>query len=378
MAALSILQRTSSRWKDVVDGTPSLWTIISATFPEDVNRTSLVRSGFSPIVIYFPGGSWSITPPFPEFLQIIEPHLFRCSSFALRIAPEVVDEVPLLSSLRLVTLKIEIDLEPTWLPGEPVPFSTEIEISNETFENIQAIDFTQVPMDWSWTLEHLRGLRTLALNGVYDDTITHEHVFSVLVASPGLETLTICDMRIGESPSSLSPPTESISLPQLQSITLMTDGRLTNDLLRRIRPPPDVTELDIRPTHFPSHVATTFWHETMGLWVPVVQQLYVDSDDPVFRLISHGVCRLETYSDYSVFLEFQGLSIAAALRWIHDVIGPVAEVNDGLGRLKMSVHGPAFEDHEVLEILKKLPGLTEISVEPVDDLTRPSLDALFN
>ncbi|KAG8907317.1 hypothetical protein FRC00_011978 [Tulasnella sp. 408] len=242
------------------------------------------------------------------------------------------------------------------MPGDAVPFPKEIEISNEAFETIRAIDLTQVPMNWRRTLEHVRGLRTLALNGVYDDAITHEQIFNVLVASPGLESLTIGDMRIGDSPFSLSSPTESISLPQLRSITLMTDGRLTNNLLRRIRPPPDVTELDIRPTHFPSNVATTFWYETMGPWFPV------------------GVCRLETYSDYCVFIEFQGLSMAAALRWIHDVIGPV---DDGPGRLQISVHGPAFEDHDVLEILPTFPGLTGILVQPVDDLILPSLDALF-
>ncbi|KAG8916165.1 hypothetical protein FRC00_000504, partial [Tulasnella sp. 408] len=361
MAALSILRRISTVWKDVVDGTPSLWTIISATFPEDVNRTSLVRSGSSPIVIYFPGGSWSSAPPFREFLQSIEPHLYRCSSLALRIDPEVVDEVPNLSSLRLVALKIEIDVDPTWMPGDALPYSREIEISDEALGIIRAVDFNQVPIDWRRTLEHLKGLRTLVLDGVYDNSITHEHVFNVLVASPGLENLTICDMRIADSQSSLSPPTESISLPQLLSITLMTDGCLTNDLMRIIRPPPDVIELDIRPRNFPSNIAMPFWYETMGPWVPTVQQLYVDSDRPVFHLIPQGECRLATYSDYIVFIEFKGLSMSAALLWIHHVIGPVTDVDGGPEGLQISIHDPDFEDHEVLAILQTMPAVTEIS-----------------
>ncbi|KAG9040756.1 hypothetical protein FS837_000227 [Tulasnella sp. UAMH 9824] len=377
MAALSILRRISTMWKDVVDGTPSLWTIISATFPEDVNRASLFRSGSSPIVIYFPGGRWSKTPPFRDFLQIIEPHLHRCSSLAFRIDPEVVDEVPPLSSLRLTALKIEIDVDPTLMPGDALPYSREIEISNEVLGNIRAVDFNQVPIDWRRTLEHLKGLRRLVLDGVYINTITHEHIFDVLVASPGLETLTICDMRIVDSPSSLSPPTESISLPQLRSIILMTGGCLTNDLMRRILPPPDVTELDIRPTNFPSD-ATPFWYETIAPWVPAVQQLYVDSERPAFHLTPQGECSLATYSEYFVFIEFKGLSMAAALLWIHDVIGPLTDVDGGPEGLQISVHGPAFDDHGVLAILQTIPGLTEISVEPVDDLTRPSLDALFD
>ncbi|KAG9040755.1 hypothetical protein FS837_000226 [Tulasnella sp. UAMH 9824] len=378
MVALSILRRISTTWKDVVDGTPSLWTIISATFPEDVIRASLARSGSSPIVIYFPGGRWSNTPPFPEFLQTIGPHVHRCSSLAFRIDPEVVDEVPPLSSLRLAALKIEIDLDATWMPGDTVPYSRGIEISNEALGNIRAVDFNQVPIDWRRTLEHLRNLRTLALDGVYDNTITHEHIFDVLVASPGLEALTIRDMRIVDSPSSLSPPTESISLPQLRSIIFMTDGCLTNDLMRRILPPPGVNELDIRPTNFPSEAATPFWCETMAPWFPAVQQLYVDSDRPVFHLAAQGECSLATYSEYFVLIGFKGLSMAAALQWIHDVIGPVAYVDGGPEGLQISVHGPAFEDHGVLAILQTIPGLSEISVRPVDDLTRPSLEALFN
>ncbi|KAG9040469.1 hypothetical protein FS837_000572 [Tulasnella sp. UAMH 9824] len=174
MAALYILRRVSTIWKEIVDGAPSLWTVICASFPENVIRTSLVRSGSSPLMIFFPGRT-----AFREFLLIIEPHLHRCSTLALRIDSELVDTVPSLSPLRLVALKIRIDVHYTRIPREVIPFKREIEISNEALENIRAVDLTRAPMDWARTLEHLRGLRSLALGGVYDNTITVEQILSV-------------------------------------------------------------------------------------------------------------------------------------------------------------------------------------------------------
>ncbi|KAG8914293.1 hypothetical protein FRC01_004134 [Tulasnella sp. 417] len=228
MAALYVLRRVSTTWKGVVDHTPSLWAVISSAFPKDVNSTSLVRSGSVPLVICFPGAYWGTTPPFREFLPTIEPHLQRCSSLALRLGSELVDEVPSLSLQRLVALKIRIDVEPSWQPSDVIPFTSNIEISDEVLENIRDIDLTRVPMDWAKTLEHLVGLRTLSLDGIYDDAITQEQILGVLAASPGLETLILIDIEI-EDPLSSSPPSaKSISLPHLQSITLIADGLFIN------------------------------------------------------------------------------------------------------------------------------------------------------
>ncbi|KIO25920.1 hypothetical protein M407DRAFT_8145 [Tulasnella calospora MUT 4182] len=311
-------------------------------------------------------------------LELVE-FVLQCGSLALQLDLEFIDEVPCLSPLRLVALKIVIDMDPALQPAEIFPFTSDIEISEEALENIRAVDLTLVPMDWATTLEHLRGLRTLALDGVYDNTITQEQISSVLLASPGIETLTIVDMEIKDPPSSLSQSAEPISLPQLQSITLMTDGPSTNGLLRRIRPPPDMIEFDIRPKNFPSHdVATSFWQETMAPWVPVVQQLYVDSDKPGVRLLPQAASCLQASSEGLLVIEFNGLTMAGALLWIWYVIGAVADVEDGPAGFQIWTKDSAFESDGALEILQKLPGLTEISVEPANHFSRPSLEPLFN
>ncbi|KAG8956411.1 hypothetical protein FRC00_005009, partial [Tulasnella sp. 408] len=375
MAALYILRRVSTMWNDIVDGTPSLWAVICASFPENVICTSLVRSGSSPLVIYFPG-SWSITPAFREFLPSIEPHFHRCSSLALRIDSELVDSVPSLSTLRVVALKICIDVDPRWRPIDVIPFTKEIEISDEALENIRAVDFTQVPMDWTRTLEHLRGLRTLTLDGVYDDTITHEQILSALAASPCIETITISDMEIGDPPLGLCPSMEPISLPHLRFITLITGGAFTNGLLRRIRPSSELTKLEIRPKSFPPHVATSFWHETMVPWIPVVQRLCQSSSGPAVHLIHRTRCRLESHSGDHLSLDLGDLSQAAALRWIQDVISPVTDVEKW--GLELWAYGGPFGNDGVLETIQTMWGLTTIIISPVNRFFWSSLEALFN
>ncbi|KIO25921.1 hypothetical protein M407DRAFT_236278 [Tulasnella calospora MUT 4182] len=311
-------------------------------------------------------------------LELVE-FIFQCSSLALELGLEFVDEVPCLSHLRLVALKIFINVDPATRPADVIPFARKIEISDEALENIRAIDLTLFPMDWARTLEHLSGLRTLALDGVYDNTITQEQILSVLLASPNIETLTIIDMEIKGHPSSLSQPVEPISLPQLRAIALITDGSSTIGLLHRIRPPPDMIEFDIRPKDFPSHdVATSFWQETMAPWVPVVQRLYLDSDKPGVHLEPQAASCFQAFSKNILAIEFTDLTMAAALLWIQDVIGTVADVEDGPGGFQMWTKDSAFESDEVLAILQKMPGVTEISVEPANRLSRPSLEALFN
>ncbi|KAG9040757.1 hypothetical protein FS837_000228 [Tulasnella sp. UAMH 9824] len=359
MAALYILRRISTMWKDIVDGTPSLWAVICASFPENVNLGSLVRSGSSRLVIYFPGPSWSTGMAFREFLPIIEPHLHRCSSLALWIKSELVDSVPCLSPLPLVALKIRVDYER--LPREVIPLIREIEISDEALENIRAVDVTRVPMDWARTLEHLSGLRTLALGGVYDNTITVEQILSALVSAHSIESLTISEMEIGDS---LSPSTEPIYFPHLRAITLHTNGALTNGLLRRIGPSPAITKLDIRPTGFPSHVPMSFWHETMVPWIPVVQRLCQNSSGPTVYLAHRRSCMLESNSVYHLFIIFGHLSQVAALRWIQDVISPVTDIDNG--GLQLRVSGAAFENEGVLETIQTMRDLTAIIVSPVD------------
>ncbi|KIO25919.1 hypothetical protein M407DRAFT_8144 [Tulasnella calospora MUT 4182] len=272
-----------------------------------------------------------------------------------------------------------MDVDPALRPADVIPFTKDIEISDEALENIRAVDLTLTPMDWARTLEHLGGLRTLALGGVYDDTITQEQILSVLLASPNIEILTIIDMEIKDPPSSLSQSVEPISLPQLRSITLMTNGPSTNGLLLRIRPPPDMIELDIRPKDFPSDdVATSFWHETMAPWVPVVQQLYLDSDKSGVHLIPQETSCLQAFSEGHFIIEFTDLTMAAALLWIQNVIGAVADVEDGPAGFQMWTKDSALENEGVLAILQTMPGLTELLVEPANYLSRPSLETLFN
>ncbi|KAG9040468.1 hypothetical protein FS837_000571 [Tulasnella sp. UAMH 9824] len=375
MATLYGLRCVSKMWKNMVDGMPSLWTIICASFPENVIRTSLVRSGSSPLVIYFPGprARRSITPAFREFFPIIEEHLHRCRSLAWWTDSELVDCVPSLSPLRLVALKIRIDVDSIWFPRDVIPFAREIEISDEALENIRALDLTRAPMDWARTLEHLRGLRTLALTGVYDNTITIEQILSALVSSPSIEALTISDIEIGDP---LSPPMEPIFFPHLRSITLHADGALTNALLRRIGPSSEITELDIRPTGLPSLVPTSSWHETMVPWIPVVQRLCQNSSGPTVHLAHRTGCRLQSNSEYHLVIDFLNLSQAAALRWIQDAIISDRDVENG--GLQLLVNGAAFESAGVLEIIQTMWGITGIIASPVNRLFGPSLEALLD
>ncbi|KAG8955774.1 hypothetical protein FRC00_005281 [Tulasnella sp. 408] len=242
---------------------------------------------------------------------------------------DLIGSVPSLSPLRLVALKIRTDPSHIRLPGEVIPFTREIEISDEALEKIRAVNFTRAPMNWVRTMEHLTGLRTLALDGVYGNTITLDHILSVLVSSPSVETLSISYMEIKHPPSSLHPLIEPILLPHLRSITLDTNGALINGLMRRIRPSPEITKLYIRPTDSPSQIPASFWHETM----------------------------------------------VAALQWIQDVVGPVANVENW--GLQLRVSGTAFENEGALAFIQTMRDLSAIIVGHLEWPSREAFIGLF-
>ncbi|KAG8949106.1 hypothetical protein FRC04_009052 [Tulasnella sp. 424] len=379
MAELYSLRRVSTLWRDVVDGAPSLWTVISSTFPPEVNRTSLVRSGTCSLVIYSPRSRWETPPPLREFLQTIKPHLHRWGSVALQLSPESVQDLPCFTSLRLDTLKIDVDV-PGWQAAEILPATKHIEISDETFRSIQFVDLTLVPMDWSRAFRNFMDLRSLTLDGVYGGgTITHQQILDTLDASLNLETLLFMDLETQDPPSDSSLFTRQIFLPKLRSITLMTNGPLTESVLRAIQVPPNVGRLDIRSTSFPTpDAATSFWLSTMVPWGPVVQQLYQKSYRSVIRLISDGTSRLEMFFDEcGMFIEFEGLSMISALQWLRDVIGAVQISEEG-GSLQVYSKSIVLERDDVLAILQMMPGITEISVRLPTDGRQPSLEPLLN
>ncbi|KAG8910957.1 hypothetical protein FRC01_006024 [Tulasnella sp. 417] len=373
MAALYTLRLVSTAWKDMVDRMPFLWAVISSTFPGDVNRTSLIRSGSSSLVIYFPEIDRQTDSDFREFLPIIKPHLQRCSFLALWLNSDFfVDEVPWPSLQRLATLKIFVD---GWL-ADNITLVKNIEIPDEILENIRDIDLGgEIPVDWARTLGPLRNLRALTLDGVSDNPVDQEQIFSVLLASPGIETLVISRIEIQDPPSNLPPSTEPISLPELRSVTLKTGGLFTNNLLRRIQPPPDMAKLEINPINVPPRFATSFWEETMAPWVPQVQQLYNNCSERAVDLSPLTGCFLQAYPEYSLSIKFKGLSMTAALRWIH---GSISAVDEGPGGLRIQAEHRAFEGNEILAIIQTIQGLTEIMVEPAYDLSRPQAGALLN
>ncbi|KAG8914294.1 hypothetical protein FRC01_004135, partial [Tulasnella sp. 417] len=306
-------------------------------------------------MIYFPGTYVQTDSHFREFLPIIEPHLQRCSFFALWLDLDFVDEVPFLSLPRLSSLKIFIGES----AADDIPPVKNIKIPEETLENTRDIDLGgQVPVDWARTLGHLRGLRTLTLDEVSDNTTDQEQIFSVLLASPGIEALVINGVEIEDRRSNISPSTELISLPKLRSVTLMNSGLLTNNVLRRIRPPPEMAKLEIDQMNIPSHLATSFWEETMAPWVPHVQQLYQNSSKRLVALhpgrgIVDGCC----------------CSVDS---------GVISAVDGGPGGLRLYVEHPAVEENDILAVLQRMRGLTEIWVKQLYCLSRPPVDALLN
>ncbi|KAG8976346.1 hypothetical protein FRB90_009232, partial [Tulasnella sp. 427] len=238
---LYTLRRVCKLWKTVADATPVLWTLVSSTFSDEVNRTSLIRSGTCALSIYY-GDQQSphpraISQPLPKFLSLIDSHHHRWGSVALEIPPEEILDVPYFSSQQMVALKIRLQ-SPSHGPSPELNWY--LKISAETASQIEVLELVQVPMDQPQALSLLKRLRTLIMERVSGRHTTYADIMNTIAMNTGIETLYLIGIELTDTNTNSNLDMRPISLPNLKSILLWTDFTLATQVLKRVQVVPDI------------------------------------------------------------------------------------------------------------------------------------------
>ncbi|KAG8982585.1 hypothetical protein FRB90_006691, partial [Tulasnella sp. 427] len=373
---LYTLRRVSKLWKEVVDGTPTLWTLISSTFPAELNRISAVRSGTRALSIYY-GERRGVIQPFGEFLSLIEPHSHRWGRVALELGSEPVDKLPVLDSRQLVALKIEVlesesDSEDEDEDDTPTP---DFHISHETASQIEVLELVHLPIDWLTSFGHLRRLRSLTLEGRFRPLITYEDVLETIAANPDLELLCLVDLEFKETGTGPCSNLIPIILQDLKSITLGVDIVLITWILKRVQVPSHVVRFDIRAGDLSTlSEERSLWMDAAVPWIPVLRRLCLSSKASQVHLAEDEWNEMTGGEEASLHIEFAKLPVVEVLGWIRDVVGEEPD-----GRIEIWAKVGIFEMHGVLDILKRLPGIEMMTITDTPEAqSTPPLQMLFN
>ncbi|KIO27489.1 hypothetical protein M407DRAFT_23302 [Tulasnella calospora MUT 4182] len=71
------LRRVSTTWRDAIDGTSSLWMLVSSSWPRDVIDAALSRSAAAPLIVHHIPPPWDFTSASSDFIGLLSPHRSR-------------------------------------------------------------------------------------------------------------------------------------------------------------------------------------------------------------------------------------------------------------------------------------------------------------
>ncbi|KAG9039166.1 hypothetical protein FS837_001033 [Tulasnella sp. UAMH 9824] len=271
MRKLYTLRQVSTRWQNVIDGTPAFWPVILSNLPHHVNNATIFRSASRSLAIVYeiPEEPNLRNDPSPEeFLDTVAHTRSRWSAVALDtrdgegISVYLATPAPLLRTVVISNAwdTYEMTVEPLVLLG------------GQTAE-LRHVEVTSAFLQWEMGL--FSGLKTLSLTDAGDDLMA-SHIIDFLHASPDLEEL--CFEGSLRMPTSQTP-TSIITLSHLRSIELTCNTSNPIDyVLRHIRAPAcRKFYVTLEDEDEDQGDYSRFIHETMEPFVGMLQDIHTEN-----------------------------------------------------------------------------------------------------
>ncbi|KAG8959479.1 hypothetical protein FRC00_001558 [Tulasnella sp. 408] len=259
LGRLVTLCQVSKQWRDVINGTASLWASIDILDPTTITSAAISRAAGYPLnIIAAPPGPVSVTSRAPNGLE-----KFTNTAMALSTRWR---------SIKIVVPSLEQALA---IMNTPAPLLQSIELKSMTkcrlqFEEgailfqgtgpqLRCLGLHGVAIPWDSYL--LRDLQYLSISNMEELSPSRTEILGILRACPGS-----VELDLSREPAGGRKQGTAFRLPQLQSLSLSLSTRSTLKLLKPIHLPSiRSVNLNLQSNsddyHFPSlmeHVQTQF------------------------------------------------------------------------------------------------------------------------
>lgn len=369
MARLFSLRHVSTLWRDLIDSTPSLWTLISSTWSPEAIKMVLRRSGTCPLVIHH------LPPDLPddpdrdevefgrEFYRLVDPHRLRWAVAIIALPLELVSEffdkpIPHLDAIRLTLTDDEA------LKGPAIPLTPTI---TDVLGNLEHVHFNCVPFQWNEVLGRFKGLKTLGLSLLRGHGITAEQISNAISINPTLEKIVLAAVEAEAPPMpvdwAFSNPART-TLPRLRVLQVEGSLYLLDTILRNIRIVHELDELAIvaAPSESPRN-NRYFWMKTVSPLFPTLRRIHKTNGSSV-ALEEGGPCvwAANVGDDTHFNLSIDGLGHATILEWIASVVEAWGDAEGDLPGFRVMTTSTPIDVPSTLSALKTIRGVTSIHV----------------
>ncbi|KIO19246.1 hypothetical protein M407DRAFT_31098 [Tulasnella calospora MUT 4182] len=353
VARLYALRQVSTSWRDLVDGTPNLWSIVSSATPIDITAVCLSRSKTCPLLIHYgsdeaPEASKE-QESFLQFSQLTIPHRHRWAIVWLNAAPDLVSDqlrgaMPLLHTVILHSRGWKAT--PGLNPGASPETSLGIDITS---------------------LHHVELYGELGGDG-----LTTEHILGVLRENPLLEVLEMDRLKVQILPDTMLTP---ISLLRLRTIIFRwCKGDFVNHILRQIQTSVDlIDEFLIAIHHWGTVAPIGFLTDALASWSPVLKKAHRTCNGSTFSADDLRTFFWKARGAEKAFHCFLfGLGAVTGAQWMMDVFGQMDEPGPGIG---IEFRSRILRNAEAIRTFGSMDRITTFEAQA--DWNEESLQTLF-
>ncbi|KAG8911237.1 hypothetical protein FRC01_005823 [Tulasnella sp. 417] len=371
LKALFQLQLVSSRWKEVLDGTPSFWALVSMEFPDRQNTANLDKSSNYPLTVY---GIPSLLDGMDKvesclsFLKLIRTTRPRWRVLWLYLMLQealshfLTEPAPILETIHLVSLPVIADNREVFtLFGHHVSTLRSVHLMNIAFYPSPSAFHNII----SFHLLYTRG-----------NEVPVEWVMEVLRGSPQMESLRLVEMDL-QVPT-FSTPVEVINLAHLKSLRITGISRSAIDYIFRRIDVPNCIQFELG-YYGQDYDGSLILDRVLSSFEPMIQNLVHKMPNSSLHMKSNNVfwgefpwlepgSRIKPY----VSVNIGAASFLAIIRWVERVVDPTSSdrslgPNALAGELCITNTTP-LADTEIVSRLKRLKSITAISTESSADV----------
>lgn len=213
LQALHSTRMVSRMWRNIVDSTPSLWSVVSDWVPFHVNSSSIERSGGCPLDVYITNNTFrsrSAKEQNPiDVLELASKEIKRWSKVSLWLPSSNACSTYLTSPAPLLR-----DLHVT--SGSWGDYTTPVALFGGIAPRLEALEVDRVPIDWNSSFVH--GLRELELYDMIDEQISTQQVLDILASAPMLKRISISKSFLDHHPQTFQIRPPIVQLPNMNII----------------------------------------------------------------------------------------------------------------------------------------------------------------
>ncbi|KIO27493.1 hypothetical protein M407DRAFT_23306 [Tulasnella calospora MUT 4182] len=351
------LRRVSTAWRDAIDGTPSLWMLVSSTWPREVVDTALLRSAAGPLIVHMPRSCVS-TSSSREFIHLVNSHRSRWVAAVLALPGEMLPEITEAPIPRLHTLKLALARGSiTWGNNRIIPCTPTFV---DTLANLEHLNLNHFLFDWEEVAGTFRKLRTLMLIN-QRHCITFNQLFQIIGNNLLLEEIGLIDIEpSGGSPVLWNP--DPVLPPQLRIFRVSGRVELLKDMISRIQLPPTLETLEIVATASRSDNDASLWIKMMSPLSATIQKLHEKHGGSSIYLMDEAKCIWKTETrDTGFRLKFRNLGPARALKCVASLANTLRCAKN-VRNLSFATESTFIEDADILAALITIQTLTFIQI----------------